>query len=909
MSSVLYRIANYTVSHARAVLAAWIGMLVITVVAMFTVGGQLTNDFTIPGTEGQEGLDVLEERFEELSGTSGQIVFGVDEGKNIYDYQQTIEETMSKVGEIESVLTSSNPFDDSLMDPLVSDNQRYALGQVQFEFGLDSIDQKVVDEVVKTASEASEAGLDVHVGGNIMSTTEVPLSATEAAGVALALVVLALTFGSFIAASVPIISAITGVAIAMVIVMLIAAVVPISTTTPTLAIMLGLAVGIDYALFIVSRHRDQLRHGYTVAESIPRAIATSGGAVLFAGTTVVIALLALIVANIPFLSVMGMCAALAVAIAALIAVTGLPALLAVLGDRLRPKPKKSRRKKQTDAPEEEAEILSADLQEQPEKAPRRRTPAAWWVSVTTSHPWLTILAVTALVAVMTVPSYALRLALPDNGVEDESTMGRQTYDLVEENFGAGANGPLLVITDIITSEDPLKLMDDLADDISKIKDVDHIQLSTPNRKADLGIVAIIPREGPEAASTENLVHALRNAAPEWEQTYGISNTMVTGSAAVAIDVSEQLFKALLPFGIIVVGLSLVLLTIVFRSLWVPIKATVGYLFSVGAAFGTTTLVFIKGWANDALLIGQVGPVISFMPIILMGVLFGLAMDYEVFLVSRIREDYVHSGKARESIHTGFNASATVVVVAALIMISVFSGFIPGGSFYVQPIAFGLAVGVAVDAFLVRMTLVPAVLQILGDRAWYIPPWLDRMLPTFDVEGMGMDERFRHLDWQKQYGEVVARAHEVTIGGRATKIVDNATVAVRPGQILRLDGARGATRALLLAFGGRARLDEGTLFVFDTSTADESGRVVARTPLLEQRADLPYTPLGGRKKRQNKQKLYLIDRPINRKEAELIERELRNGSAAILTPACRWQFDAPEDEYFVPSALPQEATAR
>lgn len=914
MSSVLYRIATYTVKHARAVIAGWIGLLLVTVIAMVTIGGQLTNDFSIPGTEGQHGLNVLKERFDELAGTSGQIIYSAPAGQDIYQYQQTIEDITQQISKLKGITTASNPFDDTLMAPLVSQNRAHALGQVQFSFGLDSLDQELVDQVVKIAKSGQDTGLQVHVGGQVMSTTEVPLSATEAAGVVLALVVLALTFGSLIAASVPIITALTGVAIAMAVVMLIAALMPISTTTPTLAIMLGLAVGIDYALFIVSRHRDQLRQGYTVSESIPRAIATSGGAVLFAGTTVVIALMALIVAGIPFLTVMGMCAALAVAIAALIAVTGLPALLALMGERLRPKPRRSQRSKhQRKGTGEDSgeEILSAEVS-QSGKVPsrKRRSPAAWWVGVTTSHPWLTIVAVTAVVALMSIPSYALRLALPDNGVEDESTMGRQTYDLVAQQFGPGANGPLLVITDIITSNDPLALMDDLADDISGLDNVDHIQLATPNRTADLGVVVIIPRAGPEAVSTENLVHTLREMAPQWEEKYGISHTMVTGHAAVAIDISEQLYRALLPFGILVVGLSLVLLTIVFRSLWVPIKATVGYLLSVAAAFGMTSLVFIFGWGNDALFIGQVGPVISFMPIILMGVLFGLAMDYEVFLVSRIREDYVHSGKARESILTGFNSSATVVVAAALIMISVFSGFIPGGSFYVQPIAFGLAVGVAVDAFLVRMTLVPAVLQILGERAWYIPRWLDRILPTFDVEGMGMDERFRHLQWQQDYGQVVARAYDVTITDRSSEIVKGACVSVRPGQALHLTGPRTAARALALAFGGRVHLHEGSLFVFDTSTTDESGRVIARAPLLQSPGDFPSpkSRWRGRFTKPDEPQLFIVDRAINEDEANALEKARAAGSAVLCTPACGWEFKD-LDNYQVPSGLAQEAIAR
>lgn len=869
-----------TVERAKSVLLVWIGLLVVTVATMFALGGTLTNDFTIPGTEGQKGIDVLAERFPEMSGTSGQVIFGVGDGEDIRDHQSEITRILDEVRELEDVRQVADPFDDAFMDPIISANNRYAMSQVQFSFGLDSIDKDQVNKLVTIATAGEADGMTVHVGGQIMSLTEIPLSPLEAAGVLLALIVLAVAFRSLISASVPIISALLGVGIAMTAVMILAAFIPISTTTPTLAIMLGLAVGIDYALFIVSRHRDQLAEGLSVAESIPRAIATSGGAVLFAGSTVVIALAALVVANIPFLSVMGLCAAFAVAVAALFAVTGLPAILALLGDRLRP----ARRLR-------EAEDGEASTRTVPPTGASH-----WWVSVVTSHPWLTIAIVTAFVAVMTIPAVNLRIALPDNGVEDESTMARQTYDLVAEEFGEGANGPLVVIGDIITSHDPLGLMEDLKNDILSIPNVDRVQLSTPNRTADLGVVVIIPREGPEAVSTENLVHDLRNAAPEWEDRYDMSQILVTGSTAVAIDVSERLFHALLPFGLVVVGLSLVLLMIVFRSIWVSIKATAGYLFSVGVAFGLTTLVFIDGWGNDLLLIGQVGPVISFMPIILMGVLFGLAMDYEVFLVSRIREDYVHTGDARESIRSGFRASAPVVVAAALIMISVFSGFIPHGSFYVQPIAFGLAVGVAVDAFLVRMTLVPAVLQILGERAWHIPEWLDKQLPTFDVEGAGMNHRFKHLEWQRRFGTVVARAADVSVADRHGEIISGATLAIHPGEIVRLTGAPLATEAFLNVLGARLRPSAGTVFVFDISATDESSRAVSRTPYLNERS----VALGHSKK----PRLILVNRRLRPHELQLIRENCDNGGAAVLGPLAG-TIEGKVTDYAVPTELREE----
>ncbi|MDO5034066.1 MAG: MMPL family transporter [Actinomycetaceae bacterium] len=872
MSSILFRLASGIVRNAKKVLFAWLAILIVVILAMVGLGGKLTNDFTIPGTEGQRGIDVMSERFDELSGTSGQVVFGAPEGESIWDYQDTIDPIIEEIATIKHVKSVADPFDDTFMDPLVSENNRYAMSQVQFNFGLDSIDEESVNQLVAAAQKAEADGLYVTVGGQVMSLTEIPLSPLEAVGVVLALVVLSVAFRSFRTGLVPIATALLGVAIAMGITLAIAAFVPISTTTPTLAIMLGLAVGIDYALFILSRHIDQLEEGYTVEESIPRAIATSGAAVLFAGATVVIALMALFVAGIPFLTVMGLAAALAVAIAAVVAVTALPAILALLGDRIRPK---RRRKKHAEGEAKES----------------KHRASVWWARTVTSHPWLTILGVTAIVALMTVPAANLRLALPDNGVEDESTMPRQTYDLVAKEFGEGANGPLVVIGDIVTSQDPLGLMDDLKGEIEALDGVEYVQIATPNRSADLGVIVIIPTEGPDSIATEQLVHDLRGMAPKWEAEYDISEVMVTGSTAVGIDVSAKLFSALLPFGIVVVGLSLIILLVVFRSLWVPIKATLGYLFSVAAAFGMTTLVFIDGFANDLLMIGQVGPVISFMPIMLMGVLFGLAMDYELFLVSRMAEDYARSGDARKSIRTGFAASAPVVVAAALIMMSVFSGFIPDGSFYVQPIAFGLLVGVGVDAFLVRMTLVPAVMQLLGEKAWYLPKWLDRMLPVLDVEGTGMDLHFKHLDWQRDNGEVVARADHISVGDRRGDLVHDATFEVRPGEVVRLEGDPASKEIMLAALGARVHPYSGSVFVFDISALDEASRVIARSVFL----DDPSTKVPDAKKPT----LYLVNRHLRDEEVEKILENVEAGGALVLGNANTEGFESAR-VYGVPS---------
>ena len=603
---------------------------------------------------------------------------------------------------VEHVVLATDPFRRQQRLSL-SEDGRHALSQVQLDVPLDQLDDATVAEIEEAArSLPGSSDLEVHLGGTIFTSTTVHASLTEALGVVVALVVLAVTFGSLLAAGMPIVTAVLGVGVAMAGILAAASVTDISSSTPTLALMIGLAVGIDYALFIVSRHRSQLVEGLDAEESAAQAMATAGSAVIFAGTTVVIALCGLVVARIPFLAVMGVAAAVAVAVAVLVALTAVPAMLGLAGERLRPRPGSRAAR--------HALVEHGDT----------HTLGARWVALVTRVPALTVLVVTAGLLVMALPAKDLALGLPDTGTAPPGSTERVTYDLVAEAYGPGFNTPLLVTVDIIRTTDPIGVMDDLGRDLATLDGVEAVALSTPNRKADLGIVQVVPEAAQADPATAELAQEIRDRAGALEQRYGVTDLTVTGHTAVSIDVSARLAAALLPFGIVVVGLSLVLLAIVFRSVAVPVKATLGYLLSVGASFGAVAAVFEWGWLADELNVARVGPVISFLPIILMGVLFGLAMDYEVFLVSRMREEFVRTGDARRAVTSGFTASARVVTAAAVIMISVFAAFVPHGDAAVKPIALGLAVGVFVDAFLVRMTLVPAVLAMLGDRAWWLP---------------------------------------------------------------------------------------------------------------------------------------------------------------------------------------------
>ncbi|MDQ4113813.1 MAG: MMPL family transporter [Actinomycetota bacterium] len=809
MSSYLYRLGRQVARHAKTVLALWLLLAVLLGALTVSLGGKLQNDFTIPGTESQQGLDALTQRFPEVSGTSAQLVFVAPEGEKVDDHRQQIEKVLAQVEKVDHVATVTDPL--ALESRTVSDNGRDALATVQFDLGLDELPEGVTSDLEEAAELPEGSSLELHVGGDAYSVTGVHVSATEGIGILIALLVLAITFGSLLAAGLPILTALLGVAIAMAGIFSVAAVTTISATTPTLALMIGLAVGIDYALFVIARHRSQLATGLGVEESIARAVATAGSAVIFAGVTVIIALCGLVVAGIPFLAVMGYAAASAVLVAVLVALTAVPALLALAGERLRPKPGSRAHRREAVA----------------EGRPHATTLGARWVRLVTKVPVLTVMVSLLVIAVLAIPARDLALGLNDNGSAEPGTSQRETYDLISRDFGPGYNAPLFVTADIIDTTDPIGVMDDLGKALGTYDGVQKVALATPNRTADLGLVVIYPTTEKSDPATASLVKEIRADSADLEKRFGIEDVMVTGQTAVAIDVSARLSGAILPFGAVVVGLSLILLTIVFRSIAVPLKATLGYVLSVAASFGVVAAVFEWGWGADLFNVAKVGPVIAFFPIILMGVLFGLAMDYEVFLVSRMREDFVHTADARRSVDTGFAASARVVTAAAIIMIAVFAAFVPNGDPIVKPMALGLTVGVLVDAFLVRMTLVPAVLALLGRGAWWLPGWLDRRMPVLDIEGAALIHHLEHADHVASNGEVAVRARQVEVSGALAPL----DLHLRPGGLGIVHGSDPVARsAALAAFTGRLGF-AGQLVVLDRLLPEEAGAVRARAALV------------------------------------------------------------------------------
>ncbi len=799
MSTLLSSLGRWSYRHPWRVLVAWFLLLVIAggSAALFMKGTD--NAFGIPGTEAQEGIELLDRTFPQASGTSAQLILVAPEGDRVDEepFASAIADTIADLEDLDGVLAVTDPFSE-LVSGLVSDDEQAAVIRLQFDGEASSVPPETQEALTDVAADLRATlpdGSQVAMGGDLFSVSVPALSLIEAVGVLIALFVLIVTFRSFAVAWFPLASALIGVALAMALIYVATAFATISSTTPMLAIMLGLAVGIDYALFIIARHQDQVRSGIEPEESAARATGTAGSAVVFAGVTVLIALVGLSFAGIPFLTTMGIAAAGAVAIAVFVALTVSPAFLGLAKGRIagwRRTPRQAR------------------------GATRRGASSSRWVTGVTRHPVVTMVAVVVALGIMAIPAASLGLALPNAGMQSHESEARQAYDLTAEHFGPGTNGPLIMAGTIVTSTDPLGLMDDLKAEIERIPGVKEVALATPNETADTGLLHIVPETAPDDPATAQLVRDLRAEHDRLYDEYGV-DLVVTGFTAVGIDISDRLGAALVPFGIFVVGLSLVLLTIVFRSIWVPITAAAGYLLSVAASFGVVAAVFEWGWLADILHVTRTGPVISFMPIILMGVLFGLAMDYQVFLVSRMREDYVHAGRrdratAIASVRSGFTASARVVTAAAIIMFAVFAAFVPEGDSSIKPIALGLAVGIAIDAFLVRMTLVPAVMALLGEKAWWMPRRLDRVLPRLDIEGEAVERELQLADWPEPDSTSPLVGEDVGVDADGTALFAPASFRLEPGGTLLVTGDARAARAFALTVAGRLEPSAGLLRV-------------------------------------------------------------------------------------------------
>jgi RND superfamily putative drug exporter len=606
---------------------------------------------------------------------------------------------------------------------VLSDDGATALVNVSFTEPRLELSQESKDAVVEHFESAPVDGVEVAFSTDISQGVPEILGVGEVVGVAIAAIVLVVVLGSLLAAAFPLITAIVGVGIGAMATLSFSGVVQMASVTPILGVMLGLAVGIDYSLFILYRHRKQLLQGAEVRESVGLANGTAGNAVVFAGTTVIVALLALNITGIPFLGLMGTAGAISVAVAVLIAVSLTPALLGLAGTRVLGRRARARAEA----------AAAASASGQPETPRTRVRPMSTLRAVVTAVVAVVVLLVVA------IPALSMRLGLPDGGSEAEDSTAYRAYTLTQDAFGEGVNGPLLVVATFPDGLDDDQVLDAQLDVARTLADQDAVVAVAPVAVSDdnrIGAFQVVPAEGPNSVSTETLVRDLRQLPP----VDGDIALGVAGQAAINIDISEGLADVLPIYLVVVVGLSFLIMIMVFRSILVPLIATAGFVLSLFATYGAVTAVFQWGWFADLLGVHNPGPILSFLPVILVGILFGLAMDYQLFLATGMREAYMHGAPARLAVAQGFRAGRTVVIAAALIMIAVFGGFITSESVIIKSMGLGLSLGVLFDAFIVRMLLMPAIMHLLGRSAWWLPRWLDRITPNVDVEGSALERR-------------------------------------------------------------------------------------------------------------------------------------------------------------------------
>ena len=752
MANFLKKLGLYSFKHKWIVISAWLVIVSVVLGLMFTFQKPASNNISIPGTEAQTTIEKAEKLFPNAGGGTGRIVFEAPAGKTIDDYKVAINQTLAEAAKAKDVEQVISPF---VFEDAVSKDRQIAFAQLQLGVSRNNVTDQIAEEVASSLNTARNAGIAAEAGGDIvrLAPDEI-LGLGEVLGVLVAVFVLIIMFKTVFAAGIPLMVAIFALAVGVGTVFAVSGVVEINATTPVLAVMLGLAVGIDYSLFILSRYKNYVLEGDDHETAIASAVGTAGNAVIFAALTVVIALSALSVIQIPLLTTMGLAAAGTVAIAAIAAITLLPAFAGIIGGRILSKKQRARY---------HASKKHHDL--------HVSHSSAWYKigNFISRKPLPIITGAAILLAALSYPVTDLRLGLPTDEYAASETTQRKAYDMLSRGFGEGFNGPLIVLAENIDAPSPqeveqtkLALMSGQLQLPMPVRQMAGEDMQDPDNAARLiasygkvqqiasqlseqpgvaraipasvtfsgkaALVQVIPTNGPSDEATIDLIKKLRNDNAVLSGSD--VQLSVTGTTAIQTDIDQKMLEALPPYLGITVGLSFLILMVAFRSILVPLKATIGFLLSVGAMFGALVIMF--QWGAFGLF--EPTPIISFLPIIGLGILFGLAMDYEFFMNSSIRESYTHSKNAKQSVKDGFSLGAKVVTAAAIIMVSVFGGFMFSTDDIIKQVGFGLAFGILVDAFLVRMLMGPAILSLLGDKAWYMPRWLGKLIPRISIEG-------------------------------------------------------------------------------------------------------------------------------------------------------------------------------
>jgi len=707
--------ARWCYRHRFWVVGAWVLLIVGLGVATAAAGTAYSNSFSLPGTESTKALDLLTEAYPGKSGDTDTIVWHVDRG-SVTDpvVQQPVTAMLGAVADAPSVAAVSSPYTPQGAAQLSADG-RTAYATVTFDAQAQNLNPADVQHVIDLAEGTRSARLRVELGGPaVLQVSQVPPSNSEAIGVLAAGLVLFIAFGSLFAMALPLLAAIVALASGILTVGLLSHAISIPVFGPTLAALIGLGVGIDYALFVVTRHRTGIKAGMTPEEAAVRSLNTSGRAVLFAGSTVCIALLGLLVLNLGFLNGLGISAAITVLFTMAAAITLLPALLGFLGMRVLSRRERAR--------------LAAD-------GPHQEGQSGFWArwsAFVARRPRILALAATLVMLILAIPVFSLRLGLSDSGNDPASSTTRKAYDLLAEGFGPGFNGPLQLVAQTASAADEATLTG-LVQTLKTEPGVAAVEAAPQQPGQGLGIVTVIPTTAPQDQATGELITRLRtDVIPTATAGTGL-RVYVGGATAIFGDFAEVIAGKLPLFIIVIVGLGFLLLMVAFRSLLVPATAAVMNLLAAGAAFGVVIALFQFGWGSDALGLGRAGPVEAFLPVIMLSILFGLSMDYQVFLVSRMHEEWVHTGDNEYAVTTGQATTGRVITAAAAIMICVFVAFVFGGLRVIAEFGIGLAAAVFLDAFVLRTVLVPAVMHLFGAANWWLPRRLDRILPHLTVE--------------------------------------------------------------------------------------------------------------------------------------------------------------------------------
>lgn len=702
--------------HKKKVVFSTLGILLVLAILALNMGPSFNEDLTIPNTPADRAGEVISEEFKEAGsqGAKAQIVFKAPENETLEsaEIQKAISDTLNEISKDSDVAAVATPM--QLMN--ISEDKRIGYGEVTFKVKAEEVTEDSKNNILDNIETTKDAGIQTEVRGDNITFSESSMHLAEAVGIIMAFFVLAVTFASFIAAGLPILTAVIGLGIGLIGIVIGTNFIDIQSVSISLAAMLGLAVGIDYALFIMTRFKQELAKGYSVQQSIAIANGTAGSAVVFAGITVIIGLLGLAVAQIPFLTMMGISAAISILTAVLVSIIVLPAILGMIGHKIAPSTENKFLQK----------ITGMD---------KKQEGSSKWGEFVTKRPLVVSIVAIALLAVIAIPMFHMNLGLPSDGTtKSTETTERRAYDLLTEAYGEGFNASLVVAAKVeeAESETPLAV-NEIAQELSQLSGVKAVTPAFPGPSGELYVMTVIPETGPDDTETKDLVRTIREKSSQTEKESQIE-LLVTGTTAMNIDIAEKLNDALPVFASLIVGLAYVLLVLVFRSLLIPLKAVVGFLLSLGATLGFVVFVVQDGNLLDLFGFPASGPILAFLPVILIGILFGLAMDYEIFLVSKMREVYVHTGDPQKAILDGMRDSGRVVTAAGLIMMAVFIGFMMTPDAMIKVMGMALAFGVLFDAFVVRMTIVPAVMTLMGKSAWYLPKWLDKILPNIDVEG-------------------------------------------------------------------------------------------------------------------------------------------------------------------------------